>query len=242
MVDGRVDGAVRAADLRAGQCRSCPSPSPNALTASDHGELVDVATLLVSEVVTNSVLHAGTEIRLRCQLTQTGVRIEVFDRSPLLPSGRHYDPQATTGRGLKLVSALASSWGVRSEDDGKALWFELLRGEDRGEGSSSPEADTEPRGTADETLEGFIAQDERCIDAWVHLGNIAFDSKGPKAAVQLYDGPWPSASSPFPPLRRRAAVGPSHASRNQADPPGATLALRTRVQAGHRGRSQFADA
>jgi tetratricopeptide (TPR) repeat protein len=36
-------------------------------------------------------------------------------------------------------------------------------------------------------LEGLIVLDERCIDAWVHLGNIAFDAKGPKAALELYD-------------------------------------------------------
>ncbi len=36
-------------------------------------------------------------------------------------------------------------------------------------------------------LNDLIARDERCIDAWVHLGNIAFDGKGPKAAVDLYD-------------------------------------------------------
>jgi tetratricopeptide (TPR) repeat protein len=36
-------------------------------------------------------------------------------------------------------------------------------------------------------LEGLIVADERCIDAWVHLGNIAFDMKGPKAALELYD-------------------------------------------------------
>ncbi|MHB1445037.1 MAG: hypothetical protein ACYCZV_05165 [Acidimicrobiales bacterium] len=36
-------------------------------------------------------------------------------------------------------------------------------------------------------LEGLIAEDERCIDAWVHLGNIAFDAKGPKAALELYN-------------------------------------------------------
>ena len=36
-------------------------------------------------------------------------------------------------------------------------------------------------------LTGLIRQDERCIDAWVHLGNIAFESKGPKAALEFYD-------------------------------------------------------
>ncbi len=99
-----------------------------ALTASGHGELVDAVTLLVSEVVTNSLLHAGTEIRLRCLLSPAGVRVEVSDRSPLLPSVRHYDAEATTGRGLSLVSTLASSWGVDCEEEGKTLWFELDNG------------------------------------------------------------------------------------------------------------------
>ncbi len=36
-------------------------------------------------------------------------------------------------------------------------------------------------------LQGLVAQDERCIDAWVHLANIAFENKGPKAAAELYD-------------------------------------------------------
>ncbi len=36
-------------------------------------------------------------------------------------------------------------------------------------------------------LRGLLAQDERCIDAWVHLGNMAFDSKGAKAALDFYD-------------------------------------------------------
>ncbi|MGH9276899.1 MAG: tetratricopeptide repeat protein [Acidimicrobiales bacterium] len=40
---------------------------------------------------------------------------------------------------------------------------------------------------ASRLLEDLIAADERCIDAWVHLGNIAFDAKSPKAALPLYD-------------------------------------------------------
>lgn len=96
-----------------------------AIAASGHEELVDLGTLLVSEVVTNSVLHAGTEMRLTCRPSGAGIRVEVFDRSSLVPTIRHYDADATTGRGLGLVSALATSWGVDCEDDGKTLWFEL---------------------------------------------------------------------------------------------------------------------
>ena len=96
-----------------------------AVSAAGHEDLVDVATLLVSEVVTNSVLHARTEILLRCSPSRAGVRIEVSDRSPVLPGIRHYDLEATTGRGLELVAALAASWGVHREDEGKTLWFEV---------------------------------------------------------------------------------------------------------------------
>ena len=96
-----------------------------AVTASGHIELLDTATLLVSEMVTNSVLHAGTEIRLRCRQSRTRLRVEVFDRSPLLPGVRHYDDEATTGRGLALVSGLADAWGVECDAEGKTVWFEL---------------------------------------------------------------------------------------------------------------------
>ena len=40
---------------------------------------------------------------------------------------------------------------------------------------------------ASRILHDLIAQDDRCVDAWVHLGNIAFEAKGPKAALELYD-------------------------------------------------------
>lgn len=97
-----------------------------ALAAAGYDEdVADVVTLLVSEVITNSLLHAGTEMGLRCERRGAGVRVEVFDRSALVPSVRHYDPEAATGRGLALVSTLAVSWGVRLHDHGKTLWFDV---------------------------------------------------------------------------------------------------------------------
>ncbi|MDP8936309.1 MAG: PAS domain S-box protein [Actinomycetota bacterium] len=126
-----------------------------AIKATGHDQLVDVATLLVSEVVTNSVLHAGTEIRLSCQSRRTGIRVEVFDRSPLLPGIRHYDAEATTGRGLALLSALAASWGVDCEDDGKTLWFELGDGDGDGpdDAARSPVVMPEPPAGTEVVLE-----------------------------------------------------------------------------------------
>ena len=124
-----------------------------AVTASGHDELVDVATLLISEVVTNAVLHAGTEIRLRCEQTATGIRFEISDQSPLLPAIRHYDAEAMTGRGLGMVSALATSWGVDREDDGKTLWFELGDGGGPNEASGVPAVVGEPRAGVEVALE-----------------------------------------------------------------------------------------
>jgi hypothetical protein len=47
-------------------------------------------------------------------------------------------------------------------------------------------------------LQDLLSQDHRCIDAWVHLGNIAFRSKGPKAALELYDTAVAIAEQSFP--------------------------------------------
>lgn len=116
----------------------------SALETADRGDLVETAVLLVSEVVTNSVLHAGTEIRLQCHSRGPGVRIAVFDRSPVLPGVRHYDAEATTGRGLALVATLADSWGIDYEEDGKTLWFELGQGSDQKAPTLSPAEGGQP--------------------------------------------------------------------------------------------------
>ena len=88
-------------------------------------DLVDTATLLVSEVVTNAVLHAGTDIELSCRVDHGSVCVEVRDRSAVTPMPRHYDAGAMTGRGLGMVELLAHRWGVDSDEQGKTVWFEL---------------------------------------------------------------------------------------------------------------------
>jgi hypothetical protein len=87
--------------------------------------LLDASRLLVSELVTNAVLHARTDLELVLRLTRTGVRVEVHDRSTALPVTRRYDDDAMTGRGLALVEELAARWGVDRKGDGKSVWFEL---------------------------------------------------------------------------------------------------------------------
>jgi anti-sigma regulatory factor (Ser/Thr protein kinase) len=86
------------------------------------------AQLAVSELVTNAVLHGRQPLHLRVLLTDTCLRVEVVDGSPISPSFSMLDPTALTGRGLMLISSAADRWGVEPLDFGKAVWFELHSG------------------------------------------------------------------------------------------------------------------
>ena len=97
-----------------------------ALTVLNRRDLIDAAQLAVSELVTNSVLHANTDIQVAVLPTEAGARIEVCDEHPGVPTARHYGDYATTGRGLGLVSALAADFGIESKMPvGKRVWFTL---------------------------------------------------------------------------------------------------------------------
>jgi anti-sigma regulatory factor (Ser/Thr protein kinase) len=96
-----------------------------ALRAADRQADAELAALLVSETVTNAVLHAGTDLEVCCRVVGEVVRIEVRDGSSILPGVRHYEDGAMTGRGLALVQALARDWGVDCHPAGKTVWFEL---------------------------------------------------------------------------------------------------------------------
>jgi anti-sigma regulatory factor (Ser/Thr protein kinase) len=93
--------------------------------------LEEPAVLLTSELVTNALLHARTPMRLWLRRRAGLVRIEVLDDSGVQPARRNYDEDASTGRGLALVDALAAEWGVEPANGGKAVWFTLaLEGAD----------------------------------------------------------------------------------------------------------------
>lgn len=91
-------------------------------------DIVDSSCLGVSELVTNAAIHARTSITVDVAPTAEGtVRVSVRDRSSAIPMQRHYGLGATTGRGLHLVEAASSEWGVTPEaDGGKTIWFEPI--------------------------------------------------------------------------------------------------------------------
>ena len=95
--------------------------------------LKDDAELLVSEVVTNAVVHGRPTITLRVSTEPPGIGIAVHDYGDELPSTTpaRVEPGATSGRGLMIVQALASTWGVVASDPppGKTVWFRLVPGE-----------------------------------------------------------------------------------------------------------------
>ncbi|MFG2307843.1 PAS domain S-box protein [Streptomyces sp. NPDC048566] len=95
------------------------------LLSWDCARSVDDAELLLSEILTNAVLHAQGPIGLHLCRTTTDLTVEVSDRSPRLPQPRMAAEDEESGRGLILVRALADDWGVRPTDTGKTTWFTL---------------------------------------------------------------------------------------------------------------------
>ncbi len=111
--------------------------------------LAETLILLISELVTNAVVHTGCPAVLRMRFpAQSGaaggdgaaepstdkgpelgtVRVEVADASARAPRQRRAHEEATNGRGLELVDGLADRWGWQPEGAGKRIWCEIDRG------------------------------------------------------------------------------------------------------------------
>ena len=91
--------------------------------------LMETLRLLVTELVTNSVMHAGAEsVMLKVLVGRTVVLTEVSDPGPGFDPGDTGPPGADrAGWGLFLVERLAHRWGVNHEGRSTKVWFELLR-------------------------------------------------------------------------------------------------------------------
>jgi anti-sigma regulatory factor (Ser/Thr protein kinase) len=83
------------------------------------------AAQVVSELVTNCTLHARSDFSLRLVLDGDVVRVEATDDAPGGLHARQYSSTSTTGRGLRIVETLATSWGVVPSGNGKTVWAVL---------------------------------------------------------------------------------------------------------------------
>lgn len=90
---------------------------------------LDSAVLLVSEMMTNVLVHTDADALLVAEVTgdsgKRRMRVEVTDASDDLPHKRHPGELASSGRGLVLVELLADLWGVDPRGEGKSIWFEF---------------------------------------------------------------------------------------------------------------------
>ena len=96
------------------------------LSESGYADRVDDAVLAVSELVTNAVVHAGTDCELVICAHPDAVRVAVRDFSASMPVRQSPSADATGGRGLLLVAELSDDFGVDALDVGKVVWFSLL--------------------------------------------------------------------------------------------------------------------
>ncbi|MFJ5233271.1 ATP-binding protein [Kitasatospora sp. NPDC088391] len=95
--------------------------------------VAETLVLVVSELVTNAVVHTGCPAVLRLLLPldpaagPAPVRVEVADASRTAPAPRHAgaDEDATNGRGLELVDLLCERWGWYPDGSGKRVWCEV---------------------------------------------------------------------------------------------------------------------
>lgn len=86
---------------------------------------VELVELLVSELVTNSILHAQSDVEVSVTFAWDLVRVAVFDSSLEPPVRRATRSDGTSGRGLLMLDALSSAWGIDVTPGGKSVWFEI---------------------------------------------------------------------------------------------------------------------
>ncbi len=107
-----------------------------------HDELIEDASLVVTELVANAVEHAQSTCHLAVTRSSAGVRLEVQDAGDGTPEPQAPSETSEGGRGLLIIAALSTAWGIEEAPNGKTVWVELsLPG-----GSSELTWDGEPVG------------------------------------------------------------------------------------------------
>lgn len=182
-VCARADATLSGGPLAPGSARALVRAAlaewtERALPGTEHltTRAGDDATLIVSELVTNAVVHAGTEVRLSCRLeAETGALvIEVADRHPSR-SPRDSEPDAQPGenpeygRGLRLVAALSEAWGItyRPGAHTKSVWARIPARDLAADGTDDTD-DTDDVGDPD-GLDGSAGTDD-WLEAYAYEG------------------------------------------------------------------------
>ena len=94
-----------------------------ALAPRVDAELLDDIVIATAELIANALEHGSGEVSLTASLLSlAGIRITVTDANPKRPVAEESDLDSIRGRGLTIVSALASEWGVDQKASGKSVW------------------------------------------------------------------------------------------------------------------------
>ncbi len=130
----RADAAARVDELTIVAERTAPRRARHWVLgviadAGVGGATNQVVELLTGEIVANALVHGpdGGTVRVRAAVYDDHVRVEADDESPALPRVLHPDVAAPHGRGMAIVEALASAWGVEPHEGGKTVWFTVTR-------------------------------------------------------------------------------------------------------------------
>ena len=128
---------------------------------------VDDVALVVTELVTNGLLHGRLPVTLRISRVGDRIRVEVEDAGRHLPVRVRSSTENMTGRGLGLVAALSSNWGIEASAGGKVVWAEL---------DQSPSIEpVEPEIDVDELLAAFADADFDEPMFTIELGAVPTD-------------------------------------------------------------------
>lgn len=136
----------------------------------------DDVGLVVSELITNAMLHGEAPIHVRLVANTDRLRIEVRDAGQTPPLLIQAGPDAMTGRGLALVNSLAGRWGVDPvPGGGKVVWVELarLRVQMPGGAKSGAQSGARSEAEVDPLLPSWTAGDPNLATYLVRLGSVA---------------------------------------------------------------------
>jgi anti-sigma regulatory factor (Ser/Thr protein kinase) len=129
----QVQTAVEADPAEVGRARRWTRSRLTGCGFDPDAAMADALILVVSELVTNAVVHTGHSAVLRlvfpigADADRYPVRVEVADVSGRPPKPRHAPGEATNGRGLELVEHLCDRWGWLPDGAGKRVWCEIRR-------------------------------------------------------------------------------------------------------------------